>query len=100
MSQPTQQAKAAKSIKADLRLRWPGVPFRVRSHGFAGGTAVRITWPKGKGPAREAVYEVVARYEEGAFDGATDSYVYNMNEASAAFRAMNGSAKYIHCQNQ
>lgn len=96
----TQQAKAASSIKAELRLRWPGVSFRVRSGGFAGGTAVYILWPRDTGPTREAVYKVVERYEEGTFDGTTDSYIYNTDAASAAFRARNGSAKYIHCQNQ
>lgn len=100
MNTTAQQVKAAKSIKADLRLRWPGIPFRVRSRGFAGGTAVHITWPRETGPTRETVYKMVERYEEGTFDGVTDSYRYNTDEANVAFRAQNGGAKYIICRNQ
>jgi hypothetical protein len=88
--------KAAKSIKADLRLRWPDIPFRVRSSTFAGGSSVRISWFAG--PTKEAVYKAVERYEEGTFDGMTDSYTYNTDPAAVAFRAKNGSARYIICQ--
>ncbi len=90
---------AAKSIKAELRMRWPDVAFHVRYHGFpTGGGAVDITWPRGTGPEREVVYNIVERYEEGDFDGYSDSYVRKTDPAGILFREINGGAKYIHCQ--
>jgi len=70
----TPWAAAAKEIRKELRAKWPGVRFSVRSESYASGSAVRVKW-KG-GPRVEEVRDVVAKYEYGHFDPITDCYYY------------------------
>jgi hypothetical protein len=47
------------------------------------------------GPTVEQVYDVTAKYEEGSFDGMTDSYVPHGDPQRTAFQGIRGSAKHV-----
>ena len=68
----TNQAKAAKSIRAELKEAFPGIKFSVKSEGFSGGDAVNIRYWDAI-PTKE-VEAITDRYQYGHFDGMTDMY--------------------------
>jgi hypothetical protein len=84
---------AASNIKAELRQKFPGVSFSVKSRTFANGTSVDVAWENG--PTAEAVETVTGKYEEGTFNGNTDSYEYDRDPQHEEFRRIRGSAKYV-----
>lgn len=86
-------ALAAKNLKAELRGVFPGVKFSVVSERFSMGDAVRVCYEGG--PDRERVQTIANKYQEGDFDGMTDSYVYDRDQGREAFRKQNGSAMYV-----
>ena len=71
----TAHAAAAKAIRTELKQAFPGVKFSVRSEGFAGGDAVRISWVDG--PRRPDVKKIVGKYQYGHFNGMEDYYEYS-----------------------
>jgi len=80
-------AKCAKSIKQELKKRWPAVKFSVKSDNYSGGNSVDIHWELG--PTDRQVSKVTKKYQGGSFDGMTDSYTYS--KTGTEF-----SAKYVH----
>lgn len=94
MSQPSTLLLAAKSIRAELKMKYPDVKFSVRSHSFANGNSVDVMWAGG--PSSEEVGTVVTgKYEEGSFDGMTDSYERDDDPQHQEFHRLRGSAKYV-----
>jgi len=77
-------ALAAKAIRKELKEKFPGVKFSVRSSNFSMGNSVDIAYNTvlhgfdgdGKAPANE-VWKVANKYQYGHFDGMTDSYEYS-----------------------
>lgn len=84
---------AAKSVKAELQQKFPAIKFSVRSKTYSGGNSIHVVWANG--PTREEVQAITQKYEEGDFDGMTDSYVRNEDPQRLAFQAIRGSAKYV-----
>ncbi len=68
----TEAAQAAKQIRQILKHAFPGIKFSVRSRNFSMGDAVDIGWTDG--PTRELVNAKTSQFQEGNFDGMTDSY--------------------------
>ena len=93
MTQPTRLLTAAKSIRAELGLKFPDVKFSVRSQSFANGNAINVMWTGG--PQTIDVRAITAKYEEGSFDGMTDSYDVDSNPQHLEFHRLRGSAKYV-----
>lgn len=72
-------AAAAKAIRAELKAKFPGVAFRVRSESYSMGDSINISWTDG--PTDKRVDEIVMRYQYGHFDGMTDCYeLSNINK--------------------
>lgn len=83
-------ARGAKNIRKELRKRFPGVTFRVRSESYSGGDSINVDWTDG--PTREAVEKVTGKYQEGSFDGMQDLYEYNHDNF---WPGIFGGAKYV-----
>lgn len=77
MREISNQAAAAKMIRAELKKAFPAVKFSVTSDSFAGGDSVRIYWTDGVTDAK--VDAIVKKYQYGHFDGQTDMYEYSNN---------------------
>lgn len=91
-------ALAAKAIRKELKEKFPGVKFSVRSSNFSMGNSVDIAYDTvlhgeqdgdGKAPASE-VWKVANKYQYGHFDGMTDSYEYSNRHDDLP------QAKYVH----
>lgn len=87
---------AAKNIRAELKMKFPATKFSVRSRTYAGGNHVSIVWEDG--PEAEAVQSITGKYEQGAFNGVTDSYEYDNDSQRKECRRIRGSAKYVMLQ--
>lgn len=87
---------AAKNIRAELKTRFPGVKFSIRSHSYANGDSVYVTWVGG--PKEQEIYPLVEKYEQGSFDGMTDSYVHDEDPQHKEFHRLRGSTKYVVLQ--
>lgn len=68
-------AQCADAIRAELKEKFTGVKFSVRSSIFAGGDSVDIDWTDG--PTRDQVENVICKYQYGHFDGMNDIYEYS-----------------------
>lgn len=93
MTEQSPLIQASKNIKAELSQRFPDAAFRVRSRRYSGGDSISVFW-KG-GPTSEQVGELTRKYEQGTFDGMTDSYVYDEDPQHQEFRRLRGSTKYV-----
>lgn len=87
---------AARSIRAELNDKFPGVKFSVRSRSYSGGCSISVAWAGG--PSKEDLYPLVDKYQQGSFDGMTDSYVFDEDPQHKQFRELRGSAKYVFLQ--
>ena len=67
-------ADTAKLLRQALKARFPGTRFSVRSHTYAGGASIDVTWEDG--PTRDEVGEVTQLYAGAAFDGMVDLKVH------------------------
>lgn len=83
---------AAKNLRAQLRARWPGVKFSVRTDRYAGGSSLDVRWTDG--PTVDQVDAIAKRYRAGSFDGMTDCYEFSRNAWNEAF----GAAMYVFTQ--
>jgi len=92
--QKSRHALAAANIKKELTTAFPGIRFSVRSKSFSGGDSVDVAWKLG--PTGAEVDAIINKYQDGDFDGMDDSY--NYRKEGKDFRALNGSAKYVHGQ--
>ena len=86
----TNQAEAAKAIRAELKVAFPETKFSVRSKSFAGGDDVSISWDDG--PKTLEVSAITDKYQYGHFDGMDDSYRYSNNREDIP------QSKYVMCQ--
>jgi hypothetical protein len=68
-------AETAKLVRAALKAEFPGVKFSVRSHTYAGGASIDITWTDG--PIAEAVDRVAKVFSGADFDGMIDLKTYS-----------------------
>lgn len=73
--QISEQAAAAKAIKAELKTTFPTVKFSVTSESFSMGDAVRVSWIDG--PTTSAVNELIKKYQYGNFNGMEDIYEHD-----------------------
>lgn len=64
----------AKIVRRELRQRWPGVKFRVRSSRYSGGSSIGVGWFDG--PTSDQVRAVTYQYEGADFDGMVDLKTY------------------------
>jgi len=80
------QAEVAKLLRKELKEKFPGIKFNIRSRSFSGGNDVRIDYINGV-PADE-IRKIVNKYEAGSFDGMTDMYNYDYDKTGP-------TAKYI-----
>lgn len=63
-------ADTAKLVRVALRDAFPGVVFSVRSHVYAGGSSIRVSWTDG--PSTKDVDAVVDGFASRGFDGSID----------------------------
>lgn len=71
----TGAAIAAKSIREELKRKFPGIKFAVTSKSYSGGNSVNVAWDMG--PTGKMVDAVIGKYQYGEFDGMEDIYRYN-----------------------
>ena len=97
-TEPTTAAKAATNIRTALKAKFPMTKFSVHSENFAGGNSVSVHW--NLGPTSEAVDSIADRFQDGDFDGMTDSYNYRdeshvISPSGTVERV--ARAKYVQC---
>lgn len=63
-------AEAAKDLRAALKRHFPNVTFSVRSHSYAGGASIRVSYTNG--PKTADVDKIAQRFSGATFDGMTD----------------------------
>jgi len=80
---------ATKNIRMELKLCFPGIKFSIKSQSFSMGNAVRVKWEDG--PTEQQVSDIISKYEQGSFNGMTDSYEYSQDK----FTKVYGGAKYV-----
>lgn len=73
----SEHAEVAQTIRKELKERFPGIKFSIRSECFAGGNSVDIYYTNGV--PEDEVRKLVNKYESGHFDGMTDCYNYYSN---------------------
>jgi len=71
------QASVAKTIRRELKEKFPGIKFSVRSESFAGGNSVDIYYTNGV--PEDEIRKLVNKYQSGYFDGMVDMYNYYGN---------------------
>ena len=83
----------AKLIRAQLKAKFPGVKFSVRSDIYSGGSSIRVGWTDG--PTGDDVEAVTSNFAGGGFDGMIDlAYsvtAYLLPDGSAAFAQTSGT---------
>lgn len=65
----------AKLIRAALKAAFPDTKFRVRSHIYAGGSSINVSYVDG--PPTKAVEGVAKRFAGASFDGMQDLMEYH-----------------------
>ncbi|MDI7862545.1 hypothetical protein MRS76_11290 [Rhizobiaceae bacterium n13] len=78
-------AETAKLIRNQLKAKFPGVKFSVRSDVYAGGASIRVNWIDG--PTVALVDDIVKPFAGSGFDGMID-----MKFGKTAFLLPDGSA--------
>lgn len=91
-SKKTPWALGAANIRRELRKRFPGVDFGVRSRSYSMGCSIDVDW--NNGPTQAAVDAVVKKYQYGTFDGMTDS----AGIGETRFTSVYGGAKHVMSQ--
>lgn len=90
----SEYARAAKNIKKELSLAFPGVKFSVKSESYSGGDSVDVRWENG--PRYKDVEAVINKYQYGNFNGMDDIYEYDHSAMAEAVGIVLGQAKYVH----
>ena len=70
--QLSNQAQAAKEIRAELKENFPGIKFSVTSEGYSMGDNVNVNWENG--PTEEQVGAFTNKYQSGHFNSMEDMY--------------------------
>lgn len=86
-------AKVAQNLRAELKRKFPGVKFSVKSRSFSGGNSIDVEWQDG--PAFDEVAPVVGKYQHSHADAESGDY---WDYDPSAFNEVFGGAKYTHCQ--
>lgn len=91
----TDPCSAAKAIRLELKSRFPGIKFRVRTKKYSGGNSIWVNWVLG--PTEAAVRTIIDKYQYGNFDGMTDSYSHDATLMSCPNGEIKelGGAKYV-----
>jgi hypothetical protein len=63
-------AETAKIIRGELKKKFPGQKFSVRSDVYSMGASIDVRWENGV--SLKAIEEVVKKYESSGFDGSID----------------------------
>lgn len=93
MRQLTEAAKAAAEIRKHLKAN--GVPCKVTSQNYAGGSSVNVYLFDPLPATRQQIELYTAKYEYGTFDGMTDSYDYtNVRDDIPQVRFLFVNAEY------
>ncbi|MQL50088.1 MULTISPECIES: LPD29 domain-containing protein [Photorhabdus] len=79
---------AAKNIRILLKKHFKGVTFSVRKRHY---TCINVSWTDG--PTKDAVEDVIGRFQEGEFNGMQEMYEYNCTP----FHRVYGGVKYLFC---
>lgn len=87
-------AETAKLIRAQLKAKFPGVKFSVKSSVYAGGASIDVAWVDG--PTGKMVDAIVKPFEGRGFDGMIDlaysKTAFLMPDGSAVFAQTEGTA--------
>lgn len=86
-------ARAAKNMKKELALAFPGVKFSVKSESYSGGNSITVYWTDG--PATPDVETITGKYQYGDFNGMEDIYEYDNSAMSKAIAIVLGQSKYV-----
>lgn len=99
-------AGTAQMIRQYMKQKYPNIPSRdyywVQSQSYAGGDSIRVYL----NDAPEELYkkldaELNAKFEEGKFDGMTDSYTYTKGKETAAEGMLiDYGTKYLFVENR
>lgn len=81
--------RAAANCKAELQRTWPAVTWSVRSD----HNSMRVSW--NDGPTEKQVKEITAKYQDGHFDGMTDSHEYDRSAYGCAVDEVLGRVTYL-----
>jgi hypothetical protein len=89
MKEKTESAQCAQHIRQDLKVKFPGVKFEIKSSNFANGNSVNVNWIDG--PSSIEVEQLISKYEQGFFNSMTDIY------ENSNFRKDIPQVKYLIC---
>jgi hypothetical protein len=70
----SQAALCAKAIRKELKEKFPGVKFEIRSSNFSNGNSVDIKYVDG--PGQDKIRQIAEKYQSGYFNGSIDCYEY------------------------
>lgn len=86
-------AETAKLIRVQLKAKFPGIKFSVKSNVYSGGASIDVGWIDG--PTGKMVDEIVKPFAGGGFDGMIDMaysvYAYLLPDGSACFAQTSGT---------
>lgn len=68
----TPAARASKMIKENLKNKFPGVKFSVKSSNFSMGDSVSVSWVNG--PTEKEIKDIINIYQYGSFNSYEDMY--------------------------
>lgn len=68
-------AETAKLLRSALKAQFPHEKFSVRSHVYAGGASINVSWTDGS--TIEEVEKIAGRYNGATFDGQIDLKSYH-----------------------
>lgn len=74
-------------IRQALAVRWPKRKFRVRTHSYAGGASVYVSWSFVSDVDDSEVRRVARQFNGREFDGMTDGTLYLYHWLAAGPRA-------------
>lgn len=85
---------ASKNIRIELKAKFPGVKFSIKTSRYSGGDSINIYWTDG--PTTDQVESISRKYKGGHFDGMTDCYNSERNCWTDAF----GDAMYVFAKRE
>lgn len=89
----SEHARAAKNLKMELQVTFPGHKFEVKSKSYSGGSSLTISWDFG--PAKDEVEKITAKYSYKSFDGMDDSTHIDSSAYGNAVDEVLGRAAYV-----
>lgn len=84
--EPNSTKRAAKNIRTLLKKHFTGVKFSVRTRDY---NCINVFWTDG--PTKDAVEEVIGKFQAGNFDCMSDMYEYSIT----TFNSVYGSVQYL-----